>query len=395
MKPDSRPQGEAVATLTDLISKFHNRVIAEAPGCPIPRIDVAVVNAIRRMCHDTYAYSKSFEAEDIDYTTIDTADNDALTIDLSTYITNVEPIAPLKFQIDGGDWVLRKLILENDNSNLSDIELQGVKFFNFPSLTTMKIFPFTNQQINFDIFLKMAVKIPRDLDLHETQTEYGAELVTNGDMELDDNWISYGTPTVQEISTTQKHAGTYSRKFTVDAQLEGIQGDSFTTVDGYTYDITFWVYPTVFTSMAVNIRRGDNSGWADALTWTDLTQNAWNECSGSWVEGAATGGAGAYLAIYAIGSAGTYYIDDVSVKRRFTSSASIPVDDIFYNNDNWFEGIIHRALYRLQMIPGRSWSNAELALYNLSMYRHYMGLVKINDDLGGAAGDLTIQGGYF
>jgi len=218
------------------ISQFRNRVLVEVPGCPTPRIDLAVVNAIREMCKDTYAYTKSFEDEDIDYTTIDDTDNDSYTLDLSSYISNVDPIAPLKFQIDGGDWNLRELTLENDNSNLDSITIQGTKFFNYPALTTMKIFPFTDQSVNFDIFLKLAVKPSRGV------TE---------------------------------------------------------------------------------------------------------------------------------------------------------VENIFYNDDNWFEGIVHLASHDLQIMPSRPWSNAEHAIFNRSRYSHYMGLVKINDSLGGSPGSQAIEGGYF
>ena len=210
--------------------------MVEVPGCPIPRIDTAVINAIRKMCEDTYGYTKSFEEEDIDYTTIDDTDNDSLTITLSDYFTDLDPVAALKLQIDGGDWDLRELILENDNSNLDQIAIQGVKFFNFPSLTTMKLFPFTDQGANFDVFLKLAVK------------------------------------------------------------------------------------PT----------RGETS-----------------------------------------------------------------VEDKFYNDDDWFEGIIHCASYHLQAIPGRPWSNGEHSFYNLSRYSHYMGRKKIDIAYGGTAGSLAIEGGYF
>lgn len=218
------------------ISQFRNRVVVEVPGCPLPRIDLAVVDAIRMMCEDTYAYYKSFEDEAIDYTTIDSSDNDAITIDLSTYISSVDPVAPLKFQIDGGDWELRRYSLENDNSNLTNIQLEGIKFYNFPSLTTMKIFPLTELQANFDVFLKLAVKPTRDV----------------------------------------------------------------------------------------------------------------------------------------------------------TS-----IEDMFIDDDDWFKGINHCAAYLLQEMPGRAWSNPQQSVYNKSRYNHYVGRVKIDESLGGAFGDMVVQGGYF
>lgn len=218
------------------ISQFRNRVVVEVPGCPIPRIDLAIIDSIRKMCDDTYAYTKSMEFEAIAYSSVDPADNDAITLTLSTYITDVDPIAPLFFQIDGGEWTLSKLVLENDNSNLTSIEQQGVKFFSFPSLTSMKIFPFTDQSANFDIFLKLAVKPSRGL----------------------------------------------------------------------------------------------------------------------------------------------------------TS-----VEDIFYTDDYWFEGIWRRSAYELQIMPKRPWTNPEQAAFNKGKYNHFKGMVRIGDSLGGAAGSKAIEGGYF
>ena len=222
--------------MTVLISRFRNRALVEVPGCPIPMIDTYVLNSIRKMCEDTYAYTKAFEAADQNYALIDATDNDSFEIDLSAYFSDVDPVAPLMLQIDGADYGLSELVLENDNTNLSSIEISSVKFFNFPDLTTIKLFPFTGQSVNFDIFLRLAVK-----------------------------------PTRGELS----------------------------------------------------------------------------------------------------------------------------VEDKFYNNDDWYEGIIHLAASMLQMIPGRPWSNEPHGALNKSIYSHHMGRVKIDAAVGGTAGSFAIQGGYF
>jgi hypothetical protein len=143
------------------INSFWNRMAAKVPGCPVPAAHRAIVDAVRQFCEDTHVLLKSFEEEDIDYTTIDSTDNDSITITLTSYFTGYEPIVPEFFQIDGGNWNLSRLDLYNDNSNLDSIQLTDTKFYNFPSTTTMKIFPFTDQGANFDIFLKLAVK-PND-----------------------------------------------------------------------------------------------------------------------------------------------------------------------------------------------------------------------------------------
>lgn len=143
------------------INNFWNRIAAHVPGCPVPATHRAIVDAVRQFCEDTHVLTKAFEEEAFDYTTIDTTDNDAITITLSSKFSGYEVVAPEFFQIDGGEWNLSRLELINDNSNLTSIQLSDTKFFNFPTTTTIKIFPFTDQSENFDMFLKLAVK-PND-----------------------------------------------------------------------------------------------------------------------------------------------------------------------------------------------------------------------------------------
>ena len=143
-----------------------------------------------------------------------------------------------------------------------------------------------------------------------------SELIVNGNMEIDDNWVNSGTPTVNERSATQAHGGTYSRKFTVNAQWEGIKSDVFTTVTGVEYTVSLWIYPDDTTTAYILPRKGDTSDWNVWHTENALTQDAWNYVTFTYTE--AAGGAGAYLiAISQAGeAAGTWYVDDVSVTAR-------------------------------------------------------------------------------
>ena len=56
--------------------------------------------------------------------------------------------------------------------------------------------------------------------------ETSANLAVNGDMELDSNWSSVGTPTNNERSTEQVDQGSYSRYIKTDAASEGIEGEA-------------------------------------------------------------------------------------------------------------------------------------------------------------------------
>lgn len=139
------------------------------------------------------------------------------------------------------------------------------------------------------------------------------EKVTNGSMEADSNWADEGTPTTNERSSTQEKSGTYSRKFSVDAEDEGIKSDTFTTSTGIIYYYRVWVYPDDTTNVNVRIRKGDDSGDSIDADHTVLQQDAWNLVSGSYTESA--GGAGAYINIRSPTgeTSGSWYVDDVSI----------------------------------------------------------------------------------
>jgi hypothetical protein len=151
--------------------------------------------------------------------------------------------------------------------------------------------------------------------LDKSDTTIGTtNLVTNGTMEADANWTNYQTPTVNERSTTQVYAGTYSRKLTSDSANDGIQnaGSTYTTRTGNTYYYELYVYPETATRIRLAIRSGANSAWITDANRTGLTAGQWNKISGTYTETA--GGSGAYLLFYdQSGDTGTWYFDAVAV----------------------------------------------------------------------------------
>jgi hypothetical protein len=156
----------------------------------------------------------------------------------------------------------------------------------------------------------------------------GTELITNGDMDLDANWANYGTPSTNERSTARTFQGTYSRKFTVDAANEGIQGDAFTNDAIKWYTVTAYVNPDDETDVRVRIRAGDDSGWAYNILHESLTQDAWNQITFTYQETA--GGAGAYIVFEGDdATAGDWWIDEVSVQEgtTVTNWGTVPPSD--------------------------------------------------------------------
>tara|TARA_R100000234_G_scaffold120111_1_gene105534 strand:- start:2656 stop:5676 length:3021 start_codon:yes stop_codon:yes gene_type:complete len=181
---------------------------------------------------------------------------------------------------------------------------------------------------------------------HATTVFYGDELITNGTMEADSNWADYNSVNANVRSSTQAHSGTYSRKFTVDGSSQGIQSDTFTTVAGRTYLLSFEIYPDDATTARIAIRRGDNSDWADDTSFSGLTQDAWNTKTVTYTESA--GGSGAYLVVHGHGNtSGDFYVDDVSIKEVGTATGWTDADqqpDIpqtslqSYNQLGWHDG---------------------------------------------------------
>ena len=140
-----------------------------------------------------------------------------------------------------------------------------------------------------------------------------SNLVTNGNMEADSNWVNSHSPTTNERSTAQVHNGTYSRKFTPDAANEGIASDTFTTVAGDKLLITAWVYPDDGTT--VTLRYAEGNGSTNHQTdFTGLTENAWNQVAMQAID--ASGGSSARLKINSgTSTSGDWYVDDVVVTK--------------------------------------------------------------------------------
>ena len=198
---------------------------------------------------------------------------------------------------------------------------------------------------------------------HATTVFYGDELITNGTMEANSNWADYNSVNDNVRSPTQAHSGTYSRKFTVDGSSQGIQSDTFTTVTGRKYLLSFEIYPDDATTARIAIRKGDNSDWADDTSFSGLTQDAWNTKTVTYTETA--GGSGAYLVVHGHGNtSGDFYVDDVSIKEVGTASGWTDADQQL--------NIPQTALQSYnQMLYGFDDTNGD---FNAETY------VKINDD---------------
>lgn len=145
-----------------------------------------------------------------------------------------------------------------------------------------------------------------------TENTFGSELITNGTMELDASWTDFGSPVSNVRSSTQKHAGTYSRAFNADSAADGIESATFSTTTQTKYRFTFWIYPPA-TSVSYVVYKGTGGGFYNVLgSATGLTANSWNQVTVDYTE--PSGGNRGTAVVFATAGSGVHYVDDVSLK---------------------------------------------------------------------------------
>lgn len=155
-----------------------------------------------------------------------------------------------------------------------------------------------------------------------TGETYDPELLTNGNMELDSEWVNDGSPTTNERSTEQVHGGTYSRKFVPDAAYEGIKSSTaFTVTQNKLYRHVCWIYTTNAQTQNFGATVNVGGTYHSINVLAGVTPNIWTDetyyfCS-SATSDASLVGYGSYNR-----SSGNYYVDDVSLKQVLTPSAT-------------------------------------------------------------------------
>ncbi|MEM5787466.1 MAG: hypothetical protein AAGU11_09125, partial [Syntrophobacteraceae bacterium] len=151
----------------------------------------------------------------------------------------------------------------------------------------------------------------------------GAEVIVNGDMELDSDWLSFGTPAINERSSEQTRGGTFSRKFTADGAAEGISSNTFPVVAGVWFRANASVYGngTNKSLVKVAIPGGTDRfsplsvnavGYTFPASWTDEKWTFRTDASPAAAVVYALSGTGQ--------TAGTWYIDDVQLKTLSLST---------------------------------------------------------------------------
>lgn len=126
--------------------------------------------------------------------------------------------------------------------------------------------------------------------------------VTNGDMELDSDWSSVGTPTTNERSDAESMGGTYSRHIVADADNEGVTQSITGLTIGTEYHFSCWVKIPAASANGVTFEFGGT-----VLDSTSV-KDTWTFLSGSFTATATSHN----LQILSAGGAAEFYADDVA-----------------------------------------------------------------------------------
>jgi len=206
------------------ISQFRRGVLSHVIGCPIPAVDAAVVGAVIQLCKDIALFQNTFEHSVDASADVDTSDNDSIEIDLSDYVSDtLRPHIIKELQIDSVPFSISYLDLDNDVDDISTYEIVNTKFFNYPDVGTLKLFPMDTTD-DVLVYLKI-IWIPlRTMETVDDRiyNDY------NQAVEAYAKWFLLSQPrkTWTDIALADYNLSIYSRKME-EAKIDILHGKSF------------------------------------------------------------------------------------------------------------------------------------------------------------------------
>jgi hypothetical protein len=153
------------------VTQFRNRIIPFVPKCPIPTIDLYVVDAMRQLCEETNCFTKVIgatgNAPSDEFPFVfpialnETGDYYVASIDLTDYteLDGYDPVMPTYFVVDAIESYLKRFESENEVTDLDSIAPENGKFYRFSDTSTMKIFPYlTEAEAEVDMIITLSMK---------------------------------------------------------------------------------------------------------------------------------------------------------------------------------------------------------------------------------------------
>lgn len=210
--------------MTTNISQFRGDVQPDVIGCPVMVVDRAINDAIIQLCKDAHLFKKAFEHSVDASEDVDTTDNDAIEIDLSSYVSvTLRPYTVLELKIDGVPWNATFMEIENDVEDISMYQPGNTKLFNFPDTGTIKLYPMDTTD-DVTVWLKMAWLPLRTMTTIDDFifNDYNQAVAAYA------KWLLMRQPgkAWSNLELADYHLSEYSRK-AEEAKIEILQGKNF------------------------------------------------------------------------------------------------------------------------------------------------------------------------
>ena len=147
-------------------------------------------------------------------------------------------------------------------------------------------------------------------------SELGSNLITNGDFETPvsvSEWTNFTSPTTAERTTEKAYTGSYSYHIVGDGSNDGTQCAAGQFTGDYSIGdivkITAYVYP--ITADSNQIKTGISNSGRGIFSTYSVTLNEWNKVE---YYATITTASNNYITFLIAGTAGEFYLDDVSAQ---------------------------------------------------------------------------------
>ena len=155
---------------------FKKYIVPDVLPCPDPIVERELIGTIIEFCKLTHVITKDFNVE-LDSDDIDSEFQDSIDIDLNEYFTNYRPVAVVRINIDGTDYIPKyKEVVNTIDAWDSSVHSDSVKYFYFLSNSTLRIYDMSTADSN--LYLRIALKPERDITEVEDENLYEDHLET-------------------------------------------------------------------------------------------------------------------------------------------------------------------------------------------------------------------------
>lgn len=137
------------------ISDFEDLVAEDVDACPSSVLTSNTKRSIIEFCERSYILNVDFQHDYLD-TDIDENNNNALDIDISSYISDVKPTSVMRLILNNIEKYAHEVNILTEVDNYTSIYSDTTIYYHFVDDVTIRLFNITVDSGN--VFLKLAVK---------------------------------------------------------------------------------------------------------------------------------------------------------------------------------------------------------------------------------------------